>query len=299
MPEAGPEKSDCVRQLRIAGTAGALEVLHEPARGRRAGPTSPGGGVAARPGGSCPALVFVHGAYVGAWVWAEHFLGWFARRGFDAYALSLRGHGASAGASSLDRSTLADYVDDLDAVIDAIGGPTVLVGHSMGGMVVQRYLLRREAHAAVLMAPVPPWGLGPACAELAWRKPSLLVESTLAPHAGPAGGGEALAAALFSAALGDRRWQLLARAGGESRRALLDMLGLDLPWRFGPPGTPLLVLGADRDGFFAPHAIRATALAYGAPVEIFPDMAHAMMLEPGWEAVAGAIARWAPLDGRP
>ena len=40
-----------------------------------------------------PALLFVHGAYVGAWCWDVHFLRHFAARGFPSYALSLRGMG--------------------------------------------------------------------------------------------------------------------------------------------------------------------------------------------------------------
>ncbi|HZG68660.1 MAG TPA: alpha/beta fold hydrolase, partial [Herpetosiphonaceae bacterium] len=42
-------------------------------------------------------VLFVHGAWHGAWCWAEHFLDYFAERGYGAHALSLRGHGGSAG----------------------------------------------------------------------------------------------------------------------------------------------------------------------------------------------------------
>jgi non-heme chloroperoxidase len=35
----------------------------------------------------------------------------------------------------------------------------VLIGHSMGGMVLQKYLEKREAPAVVLMSSVPPQGL--------------------------------------------------------------------------------------------------------------------------------------------
>ena len=38
-----------------------------------------------------PPLVFIHGSYHAAWCWAEHFLPYFAQRGHDCYALSLRG----------------------------------------------------------------------------------------------------------------------------------------------------------------------------------------------------------------
>ena len=39
-----------------------------------------------------PPLLFLHGSAHAAWCWAEHFLPHFAAAGYDAYALSLRGH---------------------------------------------------------------------------------------------------------------------------------------------------------------------------------------------------------------
>ena len=46
---------------------------------------------------AAPPLLFIHGANSGAWVWEQHFLGDMAERGFEAHALSLRGHGESDG----------------------------------------------------------------------------------------------------------------------------------------------------------------------------------------------------------
>ena len=63
-----------------------------------------------------PPLLFVHGSAHGAWCWAEHFLDYFADQGFSAYALSLRGHGASGGRKRLRWASIADYVDDVARV---------------------------------------------------------------------------------------------------------------------------------------------------------------------------------------
>jgi alpha-beta hydrolase superfamily lysophospholipase len=54
----------------------------------------------------------------------------------------------------------------------------------------------------------------------------------------------------------------------------------------------MLVLGAENDVIFTQREIRATAAAYHTEAEIFPDMAHNMMLEPGWAAVAKRIHAW-------
>ena len=42
-------------------------------------------------------VLFVHGAWHGAWCGDEHFLDFFADKGYRAVALSLRGHGAGRG----------------------------------------------------------------------------------------------------------------------------------------------------------------------------------------------------------
>jgi non-heme chloroperoxidase len=123
-----------------------------------------------------PPLLFVHGAFAGAWTFAEHFLPYFAAHGFPSYALSLRGHGASYGRDALTWASLADFVEDLEEAVAAIGETPVLVGHSMGAVVVMKYLERAEAPAAALIAPVPPHGLLPASLTLAIARPGLLVE---------------------------------------------------------------------------------------------------------------------------
>jgi pimeloyl-ACP methyl ester carboxylesterase len=68
-------------------------------------------------------LLFVHGASIAAWCWDEHFLDFFASRGYRAAALSLRGHGASTLSKPLNSCSLADYVDDVTAVVGKLGFP--------------------------------------------------------------------------------------------------------------------------------------------------------------------------------
>ena len=68
-------------------------------------------------------LLFLHGAFAGAWCWDEHFLPWFAGHGYDAYALSFRGHGESVGAEQLDNYGISEYVEDLRAVLSDLPAP--------------------------------------------------------------------------------------------------------------------------------------------------------------------------------
>ncbi|MCV7174205.1 alpha/beta fold hydrolase [Mycolicibacterium sphagni] len=110
-----------------------------------------------------PPLLFIHGvihgAGHGAW-WDEHVLDFFAANGFHAVALSLRGHGNSPTDKRLHRCSIADYLDDVISVAESLEGAPVVVGHSLAGLIVQKYLETQAAPAGVLLASVPPRGLG-------------------------------------------------------------------------------------------------------------------------------------------
>jgi alpha-beta hydrolase superfamily lysophospholipase len=77
----------------------------------------------------------------------------------------------------------------------------------------------------------------------------------------------------------------------ESYRAYLDMMGLSLP-RPERISTPILVMGAADDRLISPSEVEATARAYQTQAVMLPDIAHDMMLEAGWRAVADRILIW-------
>ncbi len=238
----------------------------------------------------CP-LLFVHGAFSGAWIWADHFLPWFAARGVPAHALSLRGHGESAGHEGLTGWRLRDYVDDLARTIDRLGRLPVVVGHSMGGMVVQKYLERRELPGAVLMASVPPHGLGASSLRMLMSEPQLYFQLGVlqAFGAGSAHLDVILRAMFADPALAEDKRYLLRFAHRESAAAVADMLGAD-PLRIRRDlATPISVLGAAEDKLVSSIQLRATASAYAAPLTVFEGMGHAMMLERDWERAAAAV----------
>ena len=238
-------------------------------------------------------VLFVHGMWHRAWCWDEHFMPYFAQHGYAVYALSLRGHGGSEGHERLRWNTLGDYVADVEQVAAQLPSPPVLIGHSMGGMVVQKYLSRHQAPAAVLLASIPPRGLLPSTLRFARRHPLVFLKATLTLSMYPVIGTPALCREmLFSA--GAPEEQVAAcfdRLGDESYRAYLEsvLLFLSRPLRI---TTPLLVLGAAEDRAISVREVESTARAYGLQAEIFPDMAHDMMLEPGWQAVADRILDW-------
>src|SRR5512145_1756851 len=124
-------------------------------------------------------LLFIHGAWHGAWCWDEYFLEYFAAHGYATYALSLRGHGGSPERDRLRWLSVADYVADVAQVASILPAPPVIVGHSMGGLVAQKYLETHPAPAAVLMASVPPAGTLDTALRIARRHPVLFAQVNL------------------------------------------------------------------------------------------------------------------------
>ncbi|MDD3352683.1 alpha/beta hydrolase [Zoogloea sp.] len=260
---------------------GKLEVIHR----------SPEGAAQATP------LLFVHGAYTGAWCWDEYFLSWFAEQGYHAYAVSLSGHGKSRGGAYLDSFSIADYVNDVAEVVASLPVAPVLIGHSMGGMVVQKYLERHGAPGAVLMASVPPQGLLGSAFGLAFSRPNLLGDLNRLM-----GGGqphmETLRQALFHEVIEMERLQRYYHlCQPESHRAIWDMSLFDLPSLSRMKVPPMLVLGAEHDVLIPPDQVRMTARRYDTEALILPGLGHGMMMESQWRRAADPIRAWLKLEG--
>lgn len=93
-------------------------------------------------------FLLVHGAWHGAWCWHK-VVAELRRRGHRAVAIDLPGHG-------VDRTPITEVTLDAYArrVGDALAGldePAVLVGHSMGGVVITEAAERHPERIAALV----------------------------------------------------------------------------------------------------------------------------------------------------
>ncbi|MBV8440770.1 MAG: alpha/beta fold hydrolase [Hyphomicrobiales bacterium] len=241
-------------------------------------------------GRNAPPILFVHGAWHAAWCWDEHFLDYFAAHGYAAYALSLRGHGDSDGRAGLRLHRIRDYVEDVAAVAAMLPVTPVVIGHSMGGFVVQKYLETRSSPAAFLLASIPPTGAWPMFARLVHGRPIdvLIGNATLSLYpivSDPAKAHELL----FPPSMpGEKVIRYHGLLQDESLLSYLDCLALDLiaPARV---ASPIAVYGASDDAVIKPKDVETTARAYAVRPVFFENMAHDMMLDPDWRTVADAI----------
>lgn len=234
-----------------------------------------------------PPLLFIHGAYHGAWCWKENFLPYFSDQGFSSYALSLRGHGESEGHAKLHSFSLRDYVDDILKVMLTLKDKPVLIGHSMGGAIVQKllHLHPDKIRSVVLMASVPPNGMLKDMIRLSFTNFIKAIKLTLFFN----GKNVKIPTNIFfskdlSVKKRDTYTRLLQPESTKARNdSIKKIVSMPICSK-----VPMLILGSNRDWFFSKRTTIGIGKAYKTSV-IFTDASHDMMLDPNWRTVADQI----------
>lgn len=244
-----------------------------------------------------PPLLFVHGMCHAAWCWRENFMPYFAEKGFDSYAVSLRSHGKSDSDKPLHKLSIADYVTDVENVVKHIGEMPVLVGHSMGGFITQHYLVKHPVKAAILLTPSPYNGVKHASNRpamyhrvanwvLSWKKSFMFTLNTL-PKA---------RRAMYSKDLPkDLLQKYFERLDDESITAFFDMQKEHIPINYHSK-VPMLVVAADNDRLLSVKCVEDTAKYYGADFVLMQNTAHNVMLDTRWEIVADRVFDWVSVN---
>jgi pimeloyl-ACP methyl ester carboxylesterase len=239
-------------------------------------------------------LLFLHGAFAGAWTWAEIFMPLFARRGRRVAAISLRGHGGSEGHADLRMATLADYVADARRAFAEFDEPPVVIGHSLGGLLGQMLIGQEEMRGLALLASLPPEGLMLESPRLALTDPLIWVEAFLGSLADAHLPIDAAAhQILFSEGLPrERVIRYSSRMTPEAPRVLAEAhLPRPMPSAL-LYGMPTLVVGGVNDRLVLRSSTLRTAVYHGATHRMAAGMGHFMMLDIGAEEIARLVLDW-------
>lgn len=237
-------------------------------------------------------LVFVHGAAGGAWYF-ESFLDYFSNRGYDCCALSLRGHGKSDGYEDLDSYGLDDYVIDVKSIIDKLPVKPILIGHSMGGAIAQRYIsiYQNDLLGVVLLASAEsggisedsPLGLFFNDARNFLRKQKELhpnLDLTLE---------KIINQTIFSNRFTDEKLkEIKDKLTKESSKVKKDLLK---PYMTGfeKINIPVCVIGSYGDHIVTKEKIEKTAKTFNVRPVFIDNCCHFMTIDPEWELAAHAI----------
>lgn len=248
-----------------------------------------------------PPLLFVHGGYTHAGSWQRNFIPYFNARGYDCHAIDLSGHGQSGGHEQLHELSLADYTADLARAVDSLADTPVLVGHSMGTLVIDRYLssVGARAVAVALLAPVPPTGTSGSATRLALQVPGFFEELPNAVGGTPTEKTlHVMAQVYFSPDLRpDDIEQFMPLIGDESEHAVTEMVTLPFRRPSGRPKLPALVMGGSCDAVFPASMLHFTAAIWNARSVIIEGAGHMLILDPQWPVAAEKLLEW--LDDLP
>ena len=249
-------------------------------------------------------VVFVHGAWVTADSWAP-FKARFEAAGYTVHtptwphlegrtAAELNAH-PPEGFGGL---TVGAILDHLQAFIETLPEPPLLVGHSFGGMFVQKLLDRGLGHAGVALNPVLIGGIVPGLTTLGAALPILLRPGGWTrPYAfSPARYARRYANGAPPAQQASSYGDYIIPAPGRIFYQAASWIGTGIDPR--RRTQPLLISAGDADRLVTPYLSRA---AYEiqrrskarTDYVMFPGRSHLLIAEPGWDEVADYALAWA------
>lgn len=238
-----------------------------------------------------PPVLLIHGYGGGAWYF-DRYQRFLAARGYPTYAVNLRGHCGSKPVGDLGAVSIYQYAEDAEVVARHLGRP-IVIGHSMGGLLAQKLAESDAARAAVLMCAAAPRGISLFSWRLALRQlkhlPALVRSRALV---GTRSDYDVLT---FNRVPDSERDALFPRFVADSGRVGRELSLSVMPVDERKVRCPVLVIACSDDRFVVPRVARRLARKYRAPYWEYADHGHFPQYEPGWEAMAGDIARW--LDG--
>jgi alpha-beta hydrolase superfamily lysophospholipase len=250
-----------------------------------------------------PKIIFIHGMFLTAKCWDE-WVGYFTRLGYDCEAVAWPHHEGEPVAlrshppEGLGTLGLEDLYGFFRAVVRREAEPPVVIGHSLGGLIVQRLLADKLVRAGVGIASVAPnrmlafdWGF--------MRNTASITN----PFAGdePFEMTPELFHRNFANTLGEAesRPYFDTLAVHESRQVLRDVMAHEGEIDLAAPHAPLLLIGAKEDEIIPSSLVRRNAHAYEDgrfhhEFAEFSGRGHLLCNQPGWEEVAEKIANWLP-----
>jgi non-heme chloroperoxidase len=253
-------------------------------------------------------VIFVHGLWLHADSWGarvDHFRD-------EGYAPTAPGWPGDADTIEETRKQpervaghgIDDVVEHYARIIGALAAKPVVIGHSFGGLVVQRLLGQDLAAAAVAIDPAPIKGI-------VFLPPSALrVASIALKNPGNKKRAVALTAKQFRYGFGNaisaeesnalyERWTIPS-PGKPLFEAAFANLAPGSPAKVSTGNAtrgPLLVTGGGRDHTVPVAISKATVKRYRKSPAVteyreFPDRGHSLTVDSGWREVADTVLTW-------
>lgn len=234
-------------------------------------------------------ILFVHGWWGGSWVW-DHFVSHFSQLGYDCNTIDLYE----------DRDSVADSFDThlgrLSQVTSELNNP-ILIGHSAGGLLIQKLLEQIDVPAAVLVSSAPPKGI---LAVRSWAlirallkySHTVLMRKPLLPSR------KDMYSLNLNGLTADQQKAVYDRMVPISAKEAIDVVVTGVAVDASRVTTPMLVVNGSQDRLTRASVAKQIAKKYGATYREYPSHAHYMMRESGSKKLAIEIDQWLCEQGR-
>lgn len=246
-------------------------------------------------------IAFIHGMFQNPKSW-DKWIAYFTQKGYNCIAPAWPLHEGSpadlrnnppAGLGDLELQTIVDH---MERIVTAQVEKPILIGHSVGGLIVQLLVAKGLADRGVPIDSVAPnamlafdWG---------FMKNSALI-------ANPFKGNEPFFTDLESfhdsfcntMTMEETEPAFNETATHDSRNVLRDCMGEAGHIDTDLPHAPLLFIGGEEDQIIPYELNQRNVEAYTDEVSIsefkaFPNRGHWICGQPGWEEVASYISEW-------
>lgn len=250
---------------------------------------------------SSNSIVFIHGLFLNPKSW-ENWIKYFSAKGYKCYAFAYPYHEGNPTDlrnnmdTKLRNLTFGQVIDCLSSLIDKLPEKPILIGHSMGGLAVQKLMELKKGVAGICIAPAPPKGI--ICFKWSFLKAHL---PTINPFKGN------------SVCLPTVNWFHYAVCNTmtmkqtqnefekylvpESRNIPRSSIGNDGKIDFNKPHNPLLVIAGEKDNSIPASLNKKNVEAYkdkNSKIEFkeFVGRTHYICEQEHWEEVAAFINGW-------
>lgn len=255
----------------------------------------------AAPQGSSRTIVFIHGLFLNGSSWDE-WKAFFEARGYTCHTPAYPYHAGNPSQlrqhpdRQLGKVNVKMIVDSMAAFIDKLPEKPILIGHSMGGVIVQKLISQQKGVAGICINSAPPKGL----LSLKWTflksvTPIINPFRFNAPHLP--------SVRWFNNSFCNNNTREEAKAiyeefvVPESRNVARSSLFRQSKVRWRKPHAPLLFIGGGNDKLIPAQLNKRNQRRYKdknsrSDYKKFEGRSHYICGEKGWEEVATYIYTW-------
>jgi pimeloyl-ACP methyl ester carboxylesterase len=246
-------------------------------------------------------IVFIHGLFMNPESW-KPWIQYFEKKGFTCHAPAYPFHEGNPSElrsnpnPELGKITFSEVIFSLSYFIDLLPEKPILIGHSMGGLAVQKLIELNKGVAGICIDPAPPAGIF--SFKWSFLKANL---STINPLKGD------------SVCLPTVEWYQYAFCNTmtleettveykkfvvpESRNIARSSIRGDGNINFSKPHNPLLFIAGEKDHIIPLSLVKKNFEAFSdknsrTDFKQFADRTHYICGQKNWEELAGYITNW-------